>query len=127
MRVHAHLIAAGVLGPVQHVSWYRTDWLRYDVERIRSVRYLTDPRTPPRQTQGRVDSCEALSGAEAQLVGRRGRGGLGRVVVLVPVFTGTGVRRGIHVNMRGEDVRERVEGPYDFGDGRAGNAPVHGA
>src|SRR5690242_3670551 len=41
-------------------------WLRYDVERIRSVRHLTDPKTRPDRPRGVRFLCEALSGVEAQ-------------------------------------------------------------
>jgi len=41
-------------------------WLRYDVERIRSVRHLTDPGARPGRPRGVWILCEALSGAEAQ-------------------------------------------------------------
>ena len=44
-------------------------WLRYDVERIRSVRHLTDPEHRPGpgvRPRGVWILCEALSGLEAQ-------------------------------------------------------------
>src|SRR5690242_11011563 len=62
-------------------------WLRYDVERIRSVRHLTDPTTRPDRTRGVRFLCEALSGVEAQhrvelheLTGSRGTGLTGSVL-----------------------------------------------
>lgn len=42
------------------------EWLRYDVERIRSVRHLTDLTTRPGRPKGVRFLCEALSGVEAQ-------------------------------------------------------------
>ena len=41
-------------------------WLRYDVERIRSVRHLTDLKHRPGRPRGVWILCEALSGVEAQ-------------------------------------------------------------
>ena len=44
-------------------------WLRYDFERIRSVRHLTDPEHRPGpgvRPRGVWILCEALSGPEAQ-------------------------------------------------------------
>lgn len=96
-------------------------WLRYDVERIRSVRHLTDPehRPGPGFRPRRVwILCEALSGPEAQafaraprvsagaprLVGRRGdrrRGGVGRVAVFLVVLV-------LGVPVFGEDPRGEV-------------------
>ena len=62
-------------------------WLRYDVERIRSVRHPTDLKHRPGRPWGVWILCEALSGVEAQhrvelheLTGSRGTGLTGGVL-----------------------------------------------
>ena len=64
---------------------HRTDRLRHEVERIRSVPRLMNPEYPP----GRSRECGFMRSVELRLVGRRGDGGrgdVGHVVVFLIVF-----------------------------------------
>src|SRR6266516_1179026 len=69
-------------------------WLRYDVERIRSVRHPTDPKHRPGRPWRVWILCEALSGVEAQrgvelreLTGSPGTGRMDAMVTLHAVLT----------------------------------------